>query len=102
MTHKERFVNTLKFKPVDRIPCMEIALWSQTIERWIGEGAPAHLDGGLMMGNAYFGLEGYETARLDAIAPYPPCEARTIEENDEWIVFSDSLGRTRKGLKVDG
>ena len=102
MTHKERFVNTLKFKPVDRIPFMEIALWSQTLERWIGEGAPGNLDSGLMMGNSYFGLEGYETARIDAILPYPPLEYRVLEENEAFIVFSDSLGRTRKGLKVDG
>lgn len=102
MTTKERFINTLQFKAVDRIPFMEIALWGQTVKRWIGEGAPADLNSSLMMGNAYFGLEGYETARIDAIAPCPPFEARTIEENEEHIVFSDHLGRTRKGLKVDG
>ena len=84
MTHKERFVNTLKFKPVDRIPCMEIALWGQTIERWIGEGAPGNLNGGLMMGNAYFGQENY----IEAIGKYK----RAIELQPEEAMLYYNLG----------
>jgi hypothetical protein len=102
VTPKERFVKTLQFKPVDRVPFMEIALWGQTSERWKSEGAPSDLDGAFMLGNSYFGLEGYDTAPIDAIVPHPQFEARTLEENDEWLVFTDCLGRTRKGLKVDG
>jgi len=40
VTPRERFVNTLLFRPVDRIPNMEIGLWPQTRERWLHEGMP--------------------------------------------------------------
>ena len=40
MTPKERLVNTLTFRSVDRIPNMEIGLWGQTL-RALGEGGHA-------------------------------------------------------------
>jgi len=99
MTNKERYVNALLFKPVDRVPFMEIALWGQTIERWITEGAPQDLDGGLIKGNDYFGLEGYDAVDLDAISPRPQYEERTISEDEEHVTFTDGMGRTRMALK---
>ncbi|MDD5705893.1 MAG: uroporphyrinogen decarboxylase family protein [Kiritimatiellae bacterium] len=102
MTPKERFVNALTFKRVDRVPCMEIALWPQTVARWIGEGAPPDLDNALILGNRYFGLDGYTAAPIDAIAPRPPFEARTLKETDESVLFTDQFGRMREGLKENG
>ena len=99
MTNKERFTAALLFKPVDRVPFMEIALWGQTIERWIGEGAPADLDGSLMKGNELFGLDGYDTINLDAIMPLPSFEERTVSEDDEHLTFVDGMGRTRMARK---
>lgn len=100
MTPKERFLNTLKAKPVDRIPFMEIALWAETVTRWVAEGAPPDLDAGLMAGNVHFGLEGYDCVEIDAIAPRPPFPSCVLEEDDEHIRFTDGFGRTgmaRKG-----
>ena len=99
MTGKKRFMDTMAFKPVDRVPFMEIALWGQTIERWIGEGAPPDLDGSLMLGSPFFGLEGYDTANIDAILPNPPFEERVLEEDGDHIMHIDSLGRTRIARK---
>ena len=101
MTQKERFVRTLKFEPVDRAPFMEIAVWAQTRERWIREGMPEDADTSFMhRGSEYFGLEGYETLRIDAIAPRPIRETQIVEETDEYEVFVDGLGRTRRALKA--
>jgi len=108
MTPKERFINTLTFRPVDRMFNMEIGLWPQTVERWLREGAPADLDTVLIHGDTHFGLDslgGYTSGfsvPINTCGPLPPFEYRVLEENEEHIVFLDSLGRTRKGLKVNG
>ena len=99
MTQKERFVQTLKFRPVDRVPFMEIALWGQTQERWENEGLPPEIPTGLMKGCAYFGLEGYENVALD-FGPRPPFASQVLEENEETILFTDEWGRTRKARKT--
>jgi len=101
MTPKERFLRTLQFQSVDRIPFMEIALWQQTRERWIGEGMPAGVNSGFMhRGDVYFGLEGYETVHIDAVSPRPPFESRTLAEDAEQITFIDGFGRTRRARKT--
>jgi len=99
MTQKERFVRTLRFESVDRVPFMEIALWQQTKARWVEEGLPPEVDSAFMRGNDYFGLEGYDTVNIDAISPRPAFESRTIEETEDSILFIDSMGRTRKARK---
>jgi len=45
MTNRERFVNTLNFKPVDRMPLYEGSTWwNKTIHAWREEGLPKNLD----------------------------------------------------------
>jgi len=101
MTPKERFVNTLQFKPVDRIPCMEICVWAQTRQCWIEEGMPGEVNTSFMQhGSEFFGLTGYEAVHFDAINPRPIRDNKTLEETEAYIVFVDSLGRTRRGLKT--
>lgn len=99
LTQKERFVRTLRFEPVDRVPFMEIALWGHTLERWESEGMPPGISGGLMQGCPFFGLEGYEAVDLD-IGPHPPYETRLLEETQEYELFVDGWGRTRRALKL--
>ncbi|MFH1007779.1 MAG: uroporphyrinogen decarboxylase family protein [Candidatus Latescibacterota bacterium] len=106
MREKERFLDTLQFKPVDRVPFMELGAWNQTIARWVGEGLPeSAANFRFMEGNAYFGLEAYESAPIDGVGPHPPFEERTLSEDDRYIKFTDTMGRTRLALKegtVDG
>ena len=100
MRQKERFVNTLTFKEVDRVPLLEIAVWAQTRERWIHEGMPEDANTSFMYhGSEHFGMEGYESIQLDAISPYPPQETRVLEETEEYLLFVDNIGRTRRALK---
>ena len=101
MTPKERFIRTLRFQSIDRVPCMEIAVWGHTRERWLKEGMPEEVNTGFMhRGSDYFGLEGYETVQINAIGPCPPVPQKTIEETDEYLVFVDGMGRTRRALKT--
>ena len=100
MTEKQRFLKTLRFEPVDRAPFMEIAVWEQTRDRWIREGMPEEADTNFMHGGSdHFGLEGYDTLQIDAVAPRPARETRIVEETADYEVFVDGLGRTRQALK---
>jgi hypothetical protein len=60
MNHVERFRAVMNFQPVDRLPMWEWAMWwDKTIERWRGEGLPAHLDTVFDIAQ-YFGLDPYQ------------------------------------------
>jgi hypothetical protein len=101
MNHRERFLKTLQFQPVDRVPLMEIGVWQQTNDRWEVEGMPpgAIQGGNLIQGNTYFGLEGIEVVHIDFLSARPAYEERTLQEDERYAVFVDSIGRTRKALK---
>lgn len=59
MTHRERFVRTMHFESVDRIPNEEFGYWTDTLARWRSEGMPADADEEL-----YFGLDIRRERRL--------------------------------------
>ncbi|MHC4212185.1 MAG: uroporphyrinogen decarboxylase family protein [Planctomycetota bacterium] len=61
MNHVERFRAVMDFKPVDRLPRWEWAMWwDQTIERWHREGLPSGLKFNDVFGiSQYFGLDPY-------------------------------------------
>ena len=60
MNHVERFRAVMNFQPVDRLPRWEWAMWwDETIERWHGEGLPAHLTD-IFEIHEYFGLDPYK------------------------------------------
>lgn len=40
MNDRERFVQTMSFSNIDRIPLLECAFWGETLERWLAEGLP--------------------------------------------------------------
>ena len=98
MTPKERFLKTLKFQPVDRVPFMEIAMWGHTQERWEREGMPKGIPTGLMTGCEHFGLEGYDAVNLP-IGPMPPFEHKVLKQDEREELFIDGWGRTRLALK---
>jgi len=100
MTQKERLNRSLQFKPVDRPPFMEIALWEQTVERWRDEELPdAAASADLLSGNEYFGLEGYDIVLFNLTFPQPCPEDRMISEDKRYITFIDGMGRKRIALK---
>lgn len=56
MTNRERFIRTLNFQPVDRLPVIEWAVWwDKTLARFVEEGLPAGLDHDAIF--EYFGLD---------------------------------------------
>ena len=72
MKNRERFLNTLNFKPVDRLPMVEWAdWWDKTIDRWKKEGLPNDLeDAGEI--REYFGLDRVKEWWIKAKKPTCP------------------------------
>lgn len=100
MNQKDRLHNTLKFKPVDRVPYFELALWEQTVEKWKNQGLPeTAADADLFTGSDYFGLEGYDLVLFNMTFPEPCPEEKKISEDERYIKFIDGMGRTRVALK---
>ncbi len=103
MTERERFLAFMSFKPVDRVPLMEVGIWDDTFERWHHEGLPKwvtclqHLED-------YLGLDRSFNLNWLAIADqiHPTFQPRVLEEAAEDMVVSDELGivsRQRKRMK---
>lgn len=55
MTHRERFLATLHYQPIDRLPLYDFNYWDETIPAWHEQGLPNKYN----RGNAhqYFGLD---------------------------------------------
>lgn len=105
MNSKDKFLSTLEFKKNNVIPNLEIGLWPQTIIRWEKEGFPKGiLDEESIVffyhGNKYLGLLDFvQVLNIDVWQPYPKLEEVIIEENDDYKLFIDNVGRKRKALK---
>ena len=122
MNFRQRFVNTMQFKPVDQIPCMDFGYWAETIERWHQEGLPAHcrsdsqvedflgLDRGYLPWRKDFDpqIEFNEVLYLEANwlpyagDVYPPFPAEMISEDENHTINRSPLGyiyRQNKGVQ---
>ncbi|MCL1896012.1 MAG: uroporphyrinogen decarboxylase family protein [Clostridiales bacterium] len=121
MNNRERFLNILAGKPVDRVFNLEVGLWPQTAQRWIGEGMPGraldsksdfkwpHAEDCFSEEYIFYDkkppsffhqLSGYlEYARINTYIPDPPLEEEVIEEDERTIVFRDACGITHKAMK---
>jgi len=110
MTPRERFVRTMHYQSVDRIPHAEFGYWTSLKDRWLAEGhLPPDLavngEGVIQDGSveAYFGCE-HRTGfgpRIDA-GPARPTEI--VEEKDGKIIYRDGLGtlceEVREGIRT--
>ena len=121
MNSRERFLNILDGKPVDRVMNLEIGVWPQTAVRWENEGMPKNaikrspeqkwenaedlFDEDFIFYDkeppAYFKeLNGrIEYTRVNTYIPDPPFEKVVYEEDDRTIVYKDAVGITHKAMK---
>ena len=101
MTVRERFLDYMRFRPVDRAPLMEIGYWPETLDRWRGEGMPAWI-------TDVHRLEDY--LRLDRSwncnwlpiddRVYPPFTTAILEETATHIVLRDGAGVVQRQSKT--
>jgi hypothetical protein len=99
MDDRERFTKIMAFSPVDRIPNYELALWSQTYDRWLAEGLPRDtLYQNWFDGEPYFGLDRRAFTPVN-IWMLPGFEPEVLEETDRYVVRRHPDGIVTKALK---
>ncbi|NLF02886.1 MAG: hypothetical protein GX601_18135, partial [Anaerolineales bacterium] len=100
MNARERFLNTMHFKPVDRLPFTDIALWQQTIDRWHTEGWPRDVHGGawLWYDDDRFGQD--HISQLPVFTGMVPAfDPEVLEEDERTITMRNPDGRVTRALK---
>ena len=99
MNHRERVIGTVRFRPVDRLPCRHAyGLMPGVLERWHSEGLPTGVQT-ISDQYAYFDFPPKPMPLPLQDAFDPPFESRVIEETDEYAVSIDGYNRKVKMLK---
>lgn len=93
MNQRERFLNCMRFKPVDRVPLWMPWTWGETLKRWHREGLPMNADLEKM-----FGCDRYEEVGI-YYGFCPSFEERIIEEDNEYRTYINFEGILMKELK---
>ena len=98
MTTRERFVRTMHYQAVDRVPHMEFGYWASLKDRWMAEGhLPKEMD---IQGNGeisntevevFFGCE-QRTGVGPGIHAGPHRPHEIVEERDGKVIYRDGLG----------
>ncbi len=92
LTSKERFKRMYAHQESDRIPILD-SPWGSTIERWQKEGMPTKDY------VSYFDLDKVAFIGVDNSPRY---EQKTLEETDEYIIYTTQWGATLKSFKHHG
>ena len=91
MTHRERFLNLMEYKPIDRVPNWEVGAWQQTIDRWHSEGLDRYtVCWDWFTGCPDFHLDPREYIHLDT-GMKPPFEVEVLERTDRYAHVHGSV-----------
>lgn len=99
MTARERFLNNLRYKQIDRIFNREFGWWQDTLIRWHREGLPEEIDTN-EKADSFFGIEQFASVPVD-IYLNPPFQTETLEETSSYKVVRDGDGVISK-IFADG
>ncbi|MBN1580580.1 MAG: hypothetical protein JXA89_07740 [Anaerolineae bacterium] len=99
MTPRERFVRTMHYQAVDRIPHMEFGYWASLKDRWVDEGhlpqalKQAAAGGEINNGDveAFFGCE-QRIGLSPHIQAGPHRPIKIVEEKGGKVIYRDGLG----------
>jgi len=90
MTTQERVSRMFAHRDADRVPITDDP-WSSTLARWHKEGIPEGMDF-----RDYFGMDKFASVSVDNSPRYPET---TLEDTDEYTVFTSNFGVTMKQWK---
>ncbi len=98
MTGRERFLNVMEYKPVDRIPNVEVGVWGQTRQRWLDEGLdPDKVKWDWWTGEEFFGIDPREYINID-FGMIPQFKREIIEKADRYEIYRDNKGILHKAM----
>lgn len=87
MTNRKLFQEIMNYGQFDRMPIIHWAVWDETLERWYEEGYPKDCNA-----HDYFDAVFKWTGFGADLGLLPAFEEKTIEENEEYRIFSDASG----------
>ena len=93
LTTHQRMTRILNHQEADRVPITD-GPWSTTLERWRREGLPATVEW-----EDYFGMDRFYGIGADNSPRYP---VKTLEETEEYTVWTSPWGATLKTWKKHG
>lgn len=96
MNNRERFLNTLLFGQVDRVPLVEWPIRKSTMNAWITQGYPIGVPP-----QEFFDLDTYSLGVPINMGMYPAFEEKIIESDERYKIWQDSLGAIRKDFIRD-
>lgn len=106
MTPRQRFLATLDFQPVDRLPLMDFSYWDETIDAWREQGLPGNVITPRQVED-YFSLDrGYEYNVFHPdVNPriftqfYPPFERKVLKDEGDKVLVRDEEGVILREMK---
>lgn len=96
MQCRERFLRTLMFKSVDRIPLVEWDIRKATMDAWILQGYPEGVSP-----QSFFSWDTNYINMPINTRMYPAFEEIIIEKTDQYKIWQDNLGAIRKDFLLD-
>ena len=98
MIPRERFLNVMEYRPVDRVPNWELGAWGQTIERWQAEGLKPHtFHWDWFTGEECLGMDQREFLPVH-MGMIPGFESKVLEKTDRYEVIQHGSGVVTKAL----
>jgi len=92
MTHRERWMRTMHFEPVDHVPDEEFGYWENTLTLWHEQGLPKEIDT-LPKADVYFGFapRGHIPVNQGLL---PGFERQVLGERGDRVLIRDEHGAT--------
>lgn len=103
MNARQRFVNAMHFKPVDRTPLWTWGWWHGTIDRWHKESLPIGLGriedaDGIERMEEFFDFDKWERINIYQ-GMLPPFDEKIVEEDEKRRIVIDKDGIKKKEFK---
>ena len=93
MTTRERYLRTLQFQPVDRVPLVEWPIRGATMARWVSEGYPEGVPS-----QEFFSLDTNNIYVPLNLGMHPKFDVEVISIEGDHKIWRDELGATRLDL----
>lgn len=91
MNARERYLRTMQFQPVDRVPLIEWPIRGATMSRWVAEGYPEGVDP-----QAFFSLDTNTLEIPVNLGMHPKFTEEILSVEGDYKIWRDELGAIRK------
>lgn len=103
MSQRERWVRTMHFQTVDRLPYCETGYWEETLPAWHRQGLPSHVNSD-SAAHVFFACDAWPFGAAPVginVGLCPPFQKQVIQETDEYRIIVDELG-VKQAVHKDG